>query len=123
MIKVFLITILTLLISVIIGTYIALREFKNDRDVSLACSFLIPYEIIHMVITKREDTSKYNRVGIWWMRIKVLYGIIKRYPDILPAIGAKLYELQSNERRETVRVEFDVRDTSKNLRSLLLYMV
>ena len=113
------IIVLSLVLSILIGTYLSLRELNVDRDISFIFAYLILWEMIRMVLQYKSNNTATNiasgRNSLIRHRnrkLRIVKNMVCKYPSILPSIGIELLKLQIKRRTEIVKPELNIVSTS-----------
>ena len=121
----YLIILLTIIVSVIIGTYLSLRINNVERGTAILFSFLIPRMVISFLIfferyLQKGGLNSTKKVKIdFRLSIKLRFRLILLYADVVAMIGLQLYDRQQKETRATVRNEINIRSTYSNIKKSL----
>lgn len=120
------IVVLSLVLSILIGTYLSLRELNVDRDISFICAYLIPWEMIRIVLQYKSNNIAINissgrnsLIRYRNRKFKIVKNMVYKYPSILQSIGTELLKLQIKRRTEIVKPELNIVSSSKYLKRLL----
>ena len=120
------IVVLSLVLSILIGTYLSLCELNVDRDISFICAYLIPWEMIRIVLQYKSNNIAINissgrnsLIRYRNRKFKIVKNMVYKYPSILQSIGTELLKLQIKRRTEIVKPELNIVSSSKYLKRLL----
>ena len=109
------IVVLSLVLSILIGTYLSLRELNVDRDITFICAQLIPWEMIRIVLQYKSNniatnisSGRNSLIRYRNRKFKIVKNMVYKYPSILPSIGTELLKLQIKRRTGIVKPELNI---------------